>query len=126
MADERSDEDKLEAILRREDRYRREAYAFVQESLEHTRRRLTRRGHVTGRELAEGVRELAKERFGLLAKTVLNQWGVHSTRDIGNLVFNMIDEKIMVKQDSDRPEDFDGVYDFDEAFGSGFKIELES
>jgi uncharacterized repeat protein (TIGR04138 family) len=126
MAEERSEEEKLEAVLHRDPRYKREAYLFVQESLEFTRRRLTRRGHVTGRELAEGVRDLAKERFGLLARTVLNQWGVTVTGDIGNLVFNMIEERIMVKQDSDLKEDFDNVYDFEQAFSSGFEIELGS
>jgi len=37
-----------------------------------------------GRELAVGVRDLAKERFGLMAKTVLNQWGVVETSNIGD------------------------------------------
>jgi uncharacterized repeat protein (TIGR04138 family) len=125
MADERSDREKLAAILNRDDRYHREAYRFVQEALEFTRRKLSRRGHVSGRELAEGVRDLARERYGLLAKTVLNHWGVCSTHDIGQLVFNMISEKVMVKQDSDQPEDFDNVYDFEKAFQNGFQIEVD-
>ena len=125
MADERSDEDKIGQILRRDPRYTREAYRFIQESLEFTRRGLKRKGHVSCRELAEGVRDLARERFGLMAKTVLNQWGVRATQDIGNLVFNMIAEKIMVKRDADSPEAFSGVYDFDQAFEQDFRIEVE-
>jgi uncharacterized repeat protein (TIGR04138 family) len=126
MAEEtESDEEKLANLLRRDTRFRREAYQFVQESLEFTRRKLTRRGHVTGRELSEGVRDLALERFGLLAKTVLNQWGICSTGNVGDIVYNMIDAKIMVKQDSDIREDFDNVYDFGVAFQTEFKMELE-
>jgi uncharacterized repeat protein (TIGR04138 family) len=127
MAEEtESDEEKLANLLRKDPRFRREAYQFVQESLEFTRRKLTRRGHVTGRELSEGVRDLALERFGLLAKTVLNQWGICSTGNVGDIVYNMIDAKIMVKQDSDNREDFDNVYDFSVAFQAEFKMELES
>jgi uncharacterized repeat protein (TIGR04138 family) len=125
MADERSDEEKLTALLQREDRYRKEAYVFLQEALEFTRRRLGRQGHISGRELAEGFRDLARERFGLLAKTVLNQWGLCSTRDIGGLVFNMIAENILVKQASDREEDFEQVYDFDEALNNHVEIQWE-
>jgi len=127
MAEEtESDEEKLANLLRKDTRFRREAYQFVQEALEFTRRKLTRRGHVTGRELAEGVRDLALERFGLLAQTVLHQWGIRSTGHIGDIVYNMIDARIMVKQDSDSREDFDNVYDFESAFQAEFKMELEN
>lgn len=127
MAEEtESDEEKLAALLRKDTRFRREAYQFVQEALEFTRRKLTRRGHVTGRELSEGVRDLAIERFGMLARTVLIQWGIRSTCNVGDVVYNMIDAKIMVKQDSDNREDFDNVFDFETAFQTDFKMELES
>jgi uncharacterized repeat protein (TIGR04138 family) len=127
MAEEtESDEEKLASLLRKDTRFRREAYQFVQEALEFTRRKLTRRGHVTGRELSEGVRDLALERFGMLAKTVLNQWGIRSTGNVGDIVYNMIDAKIMVKQDSDSRADFDDVFNFDTAFQTEFKMELEN
>lgn len=124
--DAETEEEKLKALLKSDPRFKREAYRFVQEALEFTRRKLTRRGHVTGRELSEGVRDLALERFGLLAKTVLNEWGICSTGNIGDIVYNMIDAKIMVKQDSDSREDFDAVYDFSNAFQAEFRLELDS
>jgi len=121
---QRSDEQKINDILLREVRYKREAYRFVQEALEYTVRRRGKRGHVSGRELAYGARDLARERFGLMAKTVLDQWGICATSDFGQLVFNMVAEEIMVKQDSDAHEDFENVYDFDQAFGKGFDIDI--
>jgi uncharacterized repeat protein (TIGR04138 family) len=121
-----TEEDKLNGLLKSDSRFKREAYRFVQESLEFTRRKLTRRGHVTGRELAEGVRDLAVERFGLLAKTVLNEWGIRATGNIGDIVYNMIEAKIMVKQDSDSREDFEDVYDFEGTFQIEFKLEPDS
>ncbi len=125
MSDERDEEQKLSQILVRDDRYRREAYRFVQEGLEFTMQRRGRRGHVSGRELVLGMRELARERFGLMARTVLNQWGITGTADFGELVFNLIEEDIMSKQDSDTRADFADIYDFEEAFERDMKIELE-
>ncbi len=125
MEDERDDEQKIAQILLRDDRYSREAYRFVQEGLEYTVRRRGRRGHVSGRELLEGVRDMARERFGLMARTVLNQWGIRKTGDFGEIVFNLVDEQIMSKQDSDTRDDFANVYDFEEAFDHDTQIELE-
>ncbi len=125
MSDERDEEQKLSQILVRDDRYRREAYRFMQEGLEYTMQRRGRRGHVSGRELVLGMRDLARERFGLMARTVLNQWGVKSTSDLGELVFNLIEEEIMSKQDSDTRADFADIFDFEEAFERDMKIELE-
>ncbi|HYF51299.1 MAG TPA: Minf_1886 family protein [Planctomycetota bacterium] len=125
MADERDDEQKISQIILRDDRYHREAYRFVQEGLEYTVQRRGRRGHVSGKELLEGLRDLARERFGLMARTVLNQWGVKSTSDFGEIVFNLVDEQVMSKQDSDTREDFANVYDFEEVFDQQTQIEIE-
>lgn len=125
MAEEQSDEQKLAQILVRDDRYGREAYRFVQDGLEFTVRMRGKKGHVTGRELVEGMRDLARERFGLMARTVLNQWGVKQTSDFGEIVFNLVEEQIMSKQDSDTRVDFENIYDFEEAFDHDAKIELE-
>ena len=55
--DARDDETKISELLVRDDRYSREAYRFVQEGLEFTVQRRGRRGHVTGKELLEGIRD---------------------------------------------------------------------
>ena len=124
MGEERDEEQKLAQILVRDDRYRRESYRFVQEGLEFTMQRRGRRGHVSGRDLVLGLRDLARERFGLMARTVLTQWGVKSTSDFGELVFNMIEEDIMSKQDCDTRADFADIFDFEEAFERDMTIEI--
>jgi uncharacterized repeat protein (TIGR04138 family) len=125
MPEELNEEQRLARVLVRDDRFRREAYRFVQEGLEYTMRRRGRRGHVSPRELTLGLRDLARERFGLMARTVLNQWGVRHTIDFGEIVFNLIEEEIMSKQESDSRADFEEIYDFEEAFERDMKIELE-
>ncbi len=103
------------------------AFIFVQEGLGHTVETLAKTDptfppegrHVTGQELCMGLRDLALQRFGPLARTVLASWGVHSTEDFGRLVFALVDAGILRKTDEDSLEDFQNVYDFDEAFGHG-------
>ena len=58
------------------------------------------------------------------AQTVLNSWGIYATADFGEIVFNLIEIGKMRKTADDCREDFENVYDFDEAFERGFKITL--
>ena len=97
-------------------RYRPEAYEFMMQALHFTQGKLKRKGHLTGRELSEGLREFAIEEFGPMARTVLEHWGLHSTEDFGNIVFNMIDKKLLSKTEEDTREDFRNLYDFNDAF----------
>lgn len=75
-----------------------------------------RQRHVSGQELCEAIRCYALDQYGLLAKSVLNEWGVRSTGDFGEIVFNLIDIGQMRKTDSDCREDFNDVYDFERGF----------
>lgn len=125
MSAEREEEEKIGRIVLRDDRYHRDAYRFVQEGLEYTVQRRGRKGHVTGRELLEGLRDYARERFGLMARAVLGHWGVTRTADFGEIVFNLVEEQVMSKQDSDTRDDFAEVYDFEEVFDRGVRIEIE-
>ena len=80
--------------------------------------------HVTGQELCDAIRQFALEQYGYMAKLVLSNWGMHSTRDFGEIVFNLIRIGRMRKTPHDRREDFDDVYDFDQAFCRQFRIVL--
>lgn len=72
-------------------------------------------GHVTGRALCEAARKLALRQYGLLAATVLGHWGVRSTSDIGDIVYNLIAAGDLEKTPSDSRSDFDNVFDFETA-----------
>jgi uncharacterized repeat protein (TIGR04138 family) len=138
--------DELARIIARDPRYTIEGYAFILEALDQARTqklsgkrrnpeqerssqpaRETRSsapqsskprgsGHVTGSELCEAVRRLAKRQFGLLAATVLTHWGVRSTSDIGEIVYNLIAAGDLEKTSDDARSDFDNVFDFETAF----------
>jgi uncharacterized repeat protein (TIGR04138 family) len=73
--------------------------------------------HVSGRQLCLGLRDYALQRYGRLARTVLGRWNINETDDFGRIVFAMIEAKQLRKTEQDRFEDFQGVFQFDDAFG---------
>ncbi len=108
--------DKIEKIVDRDGRYKVAAYAFVLLALNYTLGKLEKRRHVTGKELLKGIREFGIQQYGPMTKTVFNYWGVRTTRDFGELVFSLVDHKLLGKTEEDRIEDFVDVYDFEEEF----------
>lgn len=110
----------MDRIRLRESRYDERAYLFVLAALEFCQQRLPERRHLTGRELAEGCRDLAMARYGVLARTVLEHWGVRSTADFGEVVFALVDTGLLMSQPQDSKDDFIGVYDFHEAFDRAY------
>ena len=135
---------KIATLLREDSRYRFEAYAFVFEALAFAHKNLgmgapksskrkkkpapaeeeeSSEHHLTGQQLCEAIRLYALEQYGYMAKCVLNSWGVSSTGDFGEIVFNLIGIGEMRKTKDDRREDFDNVYDFDAALRQDFRIE---
>ena len=106
----------MDRIRLRESRYDEQAYLFVLSALEYTQSKLEARRHISAGELADSCRELALERFGLMARVVLERWGVHATSDIGEIVFTLVDLGFLVKQPTDSREEFVGLFDFEDAF----------
>jgi uncharacterized repeat protein (TIGR04138 family) len=137
--------DELARIIADDPRYAIEAYIFILEALNSARREKLRgqrreqqaersqqpvvrprasrphakktgvSGHVTAAELCEAVQTLALRQFGSLAVTVLGHWGVVSTSDIGEIVYNLIAAGDLEKQPSDSRSDFDNVFEFETA-----------
>lgn len=105
-----------EQIRLREPRFHEHAYLFVLRALEFQQEKLSQRRHLDGRELASAVRDLALEKFGVMARLVLEHWGVRSTADVGDIVFTMVDLGLLMSQPTDSRLDFVDVYEFDQAF----------
>jgi uncharacterized repeat protein (TIGR04138 family) len=112
---------KLAEIVRKDPRFPYEAYEFVFSALTYTQKQLglsrdgTAENHVSGRQLLEGMRDLALEEFGLMARTVFQLWGVRRTDDVGDIVFNLVEANLLSKTNEDRREEFHNVFDLDEA-----------
>ena len=61
----------------------------------------------------------------MMARTVFRLWGIERTDDFGAIIFNLIEAKLMSRTDDDQREDFNGVYDLDEALVRDYHIEME-
>ena len=136
MRDARVAEAIQREVLARDGRYALEAYEFVLDAWQHTQRLLGRplprekleeapNYHLSGRQLLEGIRDLALREFGLMARMVFARWGVQRTDDFGDIVFNLIEAELMSKTDEDSRADFHAVYDLDEALTRQYEIKLE-
>lgn len=128
-------DEKVEMILAKDSRYARDAYAFVRESLDFTQKTIGKenRGlvrHITGQELLDGIRQFALTQFGPMVVTVLEEWGVHNSRDFGEIVFNMVEIELLAKTEKDNRDDFNHGYDFTDAFRKPFwppsKLKVEA
>ncbi len=106
----------MDRIRMREQRFDERAYLFVLTALEHFQTRLSERRHISGRELALACRDLALERYGVMARLVLEHWGVRSTADIGDIVFTLVDLGLLISLPTDTRDEFVGVFEFEEAF----------
>lgn len=120
MMQKRDFDEAVEAIIAVDQRFPPDAYALVRDSLDFTLKHGAEDGghgrHVSGQELLEGFRRFALREFGPMALTVFETWGITSCRDIGEIVFNLIEEGIFGKTETDTIDDFTAIYDFEEAF----------
>ena len=135
---------RIARLAKKDGRYKLDAYVFVQQALAYAQLELgmgrprpyglegesraedepPAENHLSGQQLCEAIRLYAADLYGLMAKIVLNSWGVSRTRDFGEIVYNLIEIGEMTKSDTDRPEDFEDVYDFDEAFQRQYQITM--
>lgn len=114
-------DDVMARIRARGGQYHERAYLFVLATIEFLQNRLEIRRHVTGPELAWACRDFAQQQFGLLAQGVLTHWGVARTEDIGRIVFTLVEVGLLVTQPGDTESDFEGVYQFADAFGDSYE-----
>lgn len=107
-----------------------DAFAFLQEGLSVAVQRMhgarardeSVSRHVSGKQLCHALRDLALQKWGRLAGTVLARWGITCTMDFGRMVFAMVDASLMQKTDEDNLEDFRSVFDFEYAFERAYRI----
>jgi len=122
----------MQKVIVDDGRYPPEAFAFLHDGLNravqevyHDQAGGEQQHHVSGQQLCRSLRDLAVERWGMLAKAVLNKWNIHESIDFGNMVYLLIDNNYMRKTDEDRLDDFRDVYDFDKAFDNYEAFELK-
>ena len=114
----------IEKIFIKDPRYKEESYEFVMEALAYTQKKYKREKHVSGEEILEGIKELLIKQFGPMTLAVLEHWGVEKTEDFGNIIFNLVQNKILNKTEEDDISVFKNGYDFTEVFDKGYRKQL--
>ncbi len=118
--------DIIDNIFMQDPRYKPAAYAFLQQALDFTIKMLNKpagtgpQRHVTGQELLEGIRCFTLKEYGPMSMTVLTSWGIRSTEDFGEMVFNLVENKLLGKTEEDKKEHFANGYNFHDAFVKPF------
>lgn len=120
-------------IAERDGRYPPEAFEFVKDALKHAQHMFDKgvppegeppgdEYHISGRELLEGLCDLARREFGLMASVVFERWGVRRTDDFGEIVFALIEAGVLAGSENDRKDDFQGIFDLETALTEGYRI----
>ena len=120
----------VERIAAQDARFQRDAYYFLREALDFTQKQHNKPRksapdapghHVTGQELLDGIRRFALQQYGPMTRTVLEEWGIRRCEDFGEIVFNMVEHRLLGKTENDSRDDFKGGYEFEEAFEEPFR-----
>lgn len=102
-------EDAVNAIMRVHDEYAPDAYDFLRQALDSSLRRYKKdenNKHLSAEELYLGLCSHALEEYGPMAKYVLQYWGINSSKDVGQIVFYLVEAKVFGKQEDDSIEQF--------------------
>jgi uncharacterized repeat protein (TIGR04138 family) len=120
---------RIDELAEADPRFAADAYHFVFEVLDYVLERQAARcgervnsdRHVSVEQLLEGMRGYALEQFGPLARLVLERWGVRRTEDFGEIVFLLVEHRLLNKTDADRIADFRNGFNFREAFDRAWR-----
>ena len=102
-------EDAVSRIVRKDPRFAERAYSFLKD--------------VSGQELLEGFRDYALAQFGPMASTVMKEWGLRNGKNVGEMVFLLIEEDVFSKQPEDSLDDFKGFMSFRKAFEEPYEFQ---
>ena len=92
--------EKINEILSGDRTYSREAYLLITGCVLRGR-------HARAREILEILRTRVREEYGGFASMVLEGWGLRHARDVGEVVYRLIDAGILCAAEDDRQEEFD-------------------
>ena len=105
-------------IIAKDPRYSPRAYTLLADVLDYL---FSKDGHVSAADRLDEFRERTLDLFGPMSLCVLNEWGLTCTKDVGEMMFNMVESRRINQEDGDTAECFADVYDFEEAFHAPYE-----
>ena len=112
--------DTYEDIVAKDSRYDGRAYALLMDVVHYLSGEDGK--HCSGEDILDEFKERALDQYGPLTYTVLTEWGLQSTEDIGEMMFNLTESGRIQKDENDSPESFTGGYDFKETFLEPYQV----
>ncbi len=101
-------------IVAKDKRYDARAYALLMDVVHYLSGEEGK--HVSGEDILDEFKERALDQYGPMTYTVLTEWGLTCTEDVGEMMFNLVEARRIRKNDEDSAESFSGGYDFRETF----------
>lgn len=111
----------LELLAEEKDMYPYEAYDFISGLIKMLDDELQAQietdpaPNITADQLCSRCVDFACSVFGRMSRAVFYSWNIRSTRDIGKIVFHLIEAGVVGAAEGDRIEDFDDLFDMDKA-----------
>ena len=94
------------------DKFPPDAYEFVTACVIEQVNALEQPRHLSALELLQGIQKQFIDNFGPLAEMVVDSWNIRTASDIGEIVFDLIELKILSVSEEDKRSDFDIDYCF--------------
>lgn len=118
----------VKEILKNDRRYAEDCYYFINEAVHFASEYFSKPEfgqdrHLSGPELCEAIREFTLSEFGSMSWAVLKSWGITTTLDLGHIVFNLIEVKVLHASPQDKLGDFDEVFDLEKELSLPFEPE---
>ena len=112
--------DSFEDVVAKDSRYNARAYALLTDVVHYLSGEDGK--HCSGEDILDEFKERALDQYGPLTYTVLTEWGIQSTEDIGEMMFNLTESGRIHKDENDTPESFANGYDFKETFLGPYQV----
>ena len=106
--------DDFRDIIAKDARFHARAYALLMDVVHYVCS--SDKQHATGEDILDEFKERALDQYGPLAYTVLTEWGVKCTEDVGEMMFNLVEGHRVQRGENDTAEAFVNGYDFRETF----------
>lgn len=107
-------------IVAKDSRYHPRAYTLLMHVIgrlsgpEHDR-------HMDGFAIMDEFKETVLDQFGPLSLRVVNEWGLKSCEDLGEMMFNLADAHRIQRDEDDSKDCFLSGFDFEEEFLGPFR-----
>lgn len=107
----RSYEEAVAMVRAKDGRYHEGAFLSLRAGLDFAVELYVEKGskHVHAHQLYDGYLRFVWMEYGCLTESLLNYWGVRSSKDLGEMVYLLIGIGVFGSNEKDTPRDFDGL-----------------